>query len=86
MRMPSLRLYDRYGARLMGLAHRILGDTGEAEEVLQEVFLYVWRSAASFDAARGTVLAWLLVITRSRAIDRVRARRPVVRGTVRGPR
>jgi RNA polymerase sigma-70 factor (ECF subfamily) len=77
-------LYDRYSARLMGLAHRILGDTGEAEEVLQEAFLYVWRSASSFDATRGTVLAWLLVITRSRAIDRVRARRPVVRGTVRG--
>jgi len=77
-------LYDRYSSRLMGLAHRILGDTGEAEEVLQEVFLYVWRAASSFDAARGTVLAWLLVVTRSRAIDRIRARRPVIRGAVRG--
>jgi RNA polymerase sigma-70 factor (ECF subfamily) len=67
-------LYDRHASRLMGLAHRILGDTGEAEEVLQEVFLYVWRSAASFDATRGTVLAWLLVVARSRAIDRVRSR------------
>jgi len=72
-------LYDRHAARLMGLAHRILGDTGEAEEVLQEVFLYVWRSASSFDASRGTVLAWLLVVTRSRAIDRVRSRRPMSR-------
>ena len=69
-------LYDRYVARLNGLASRILGDTGEAEEVLQEVFLYVWRAAASFDGTRGTVLAWLLVATRSRAIDRLRARRP----------
>jgi len=77
-------LYDRYSSRLMGLAHRILGDTGEAEEVLQEVFLYVWRAASSFDATRGTVLAWLLVITRSRAIDRLRSRRPVIRGVVRG--
>jgi RNA polymerase sigma-70 factor (ECF subfamily) len=77
-------LYDRYSSRLMGLAHRILGDTGEAEEVLQEVFLYVWRAASSFDATRGTVLAWLLVITRSRAIDRIRSRRPVIRGVVRG--
>lgn len=77
-------LYDRYSSRLMGLAHRILGDTGEAEEVLQEVFLYVWRAASSFDATRGTVLAWLLIITRSRAIDRIRSRRPVIRGVVRG--
>ncbi|MGH9367861.1 MAG: sigma factor, partial [Thermoanaerobaculia bacterium] len=49
-------LYDRYGSRLNGLACRILGDTGEAEEVLQEVFLYVWRAAATFDATRGSVL------------------------------
>ena len=69
-------LYDRYAARLNGLASRILGDTGEGEEVLQEVFLYVWRAAASFNGARGTVLSWLVVATRSRAIDRLRARRP----------
>jgi len=72
-------LYDRYAARLMGLAQRILGDTGEAEEVLQEVFLFVWRAAATFDAARGSVLAWLLVATRSRSIDRIRTRRPAAR-------
>ncbi len=69
-------LYDRHSARLFGLAQRILGDTGEAEEVLQEVFLYVWKAAASFDASRGPVLAWLLVATRSRSIDRLRSRRP----------
>ena len=68
-------LYDRYGSRLTGLAYRILGETGEAEEVLQEVFLYVWRAASSFDGGRGTVLAWLIVATRSRSIDRLRARR-----------
>jgi RNA polymerase sigma-70 factor (ECF subfamily) len=68
-------LYDRFSARLNGVACRILGDTGEAEEVLQEVFLYVWRAAATFDAARGSVLAWLLVATRSRAIDKLRSRR-----------
>jgi RNA polymerase sigma-70 factor (ECF subfamily) len=72
-------LYDRHSARLLGLAHRILGDTGEAEEVLQELFLWVWRSAASFDATRGSVLAWLLVAARSRSIDRLRARRPASR-------
>jgi RNA polymerase sigma-70 factor (ECF subfamily) len=69
-------LYDRHSARLLGLAQRIVGDTGEAEEVLQEVFLHVWKSAATFDPSRGPVLAWLLVATRSRSIDRVRARRP----------
>jgi len=69
-------LYDRYSARLLGLAQRILGDTGEAEEVLQEVFLHVWKAAATFDASRGPVLAWLLVATRSRSIDRLRSRRP----------
>lgn len=69
-------LYDRHAARLLGLAHRILGDTGEAEEVVQETFLYAWRFASAFDASRGTVLAWLLVATRSRSIDRLRARKP----------
>ena len=68
-------LYDRYASRVNGVASRILGDTGEAEEVLQDVFLYVWRAAATFDATRGSVLAWLLVAARSRAIDRLRARR-----------
>jgi len=72
-------LYDRYASRLMGLAQRVLGDTGEAEEVLQEVFLFVWRSATTFDPARGSVLAWLLVATRSRSIDRLRSRRPAAR-------
>jgi RNA polymerase sigma-70 factor, ECF subfamily len=72
-------LYDTYAARLLGLAAQILGDTGEAEEVLQEVFLFVWRAAATFDSARGSVLAWLLVATRSRAIDRLRTRRPAAR-------
>jgi RNA polymerase sigma-70 factor (ECF subfamily) len=69
-------LYDRYGARVNGLASRILRETGEAEEVVQEVFLYVWRAASTFDGSRGSVLAWLLVAARSRSIDRLRARRP----------
>lgn len=72
-------LYDRYNTRLMGLAYRILGENGEAEEVLQEVFLYVWKAASTFDGGRGSVLAWLIVATRSRAIDRLRARRPGTR-------
>jgi RNA polymerase sigma-70 factor, ECF subfamily len=72
-------LYDRLAGRLLGLAQRILGRGGEAEEVLQEVFLYAWRSASSFDPARGNVLTWLLIATRSRSIDRLRARRPASR-------
>jgi RNA polymerase sigma-70 factor (ECF subfamily) len=72
-------LYDRYASRLLGLSLRILGNTGEAEEVLQDVFLFTWRAASTFDATRGTVLAWLLVATRSRSIDRLRSRRPAAR-------
>ena len=76
-------LYDRHSARLFGLAKRIVGETGEAEEVLQEVFLYVWKAAETYDPSRGPVLAWLLVATRSRSIDRVRSRRPAGTGTAR---
>ncbi|HEY6066199.1 MAG TPA: sigma-70 family RNA polymerase sigma factor, partial [Thermoanaerobaculia bacterium] len=77
-------LYDRHSPRLLGLAYRILGESGEAEEVVQEVFLYAWRAAATFDPSRGSVIAWLLVATRSRAIDRLRARRPTVAPDPRG--
>lgn len=76
-------LYDRHHRLLFGLILRILRDRSEAEEVLQEVFLWVWRSAASFDPARGTVLAWLLVATRSRSIDRLRTRGPAQRAGLR---
>src|SRR6266545_4203743 len=69
-------LYDRHSARLLGLSQRILGDTGESEEILQEVFLHVWKAAATFAASRGPVLSWLLVATRSRSMDRLRSRRP----------
>lgn len=76
------KLYDRHAARLLGLAQRILGDTGEAEEVVQETFLYAWKAASAFDHSRGSVLAWLIVATRSRSIDRLRTRRPAA---ARGP-
>ena len=68
-------LYDRYASRVLGLTTRILSDPDEAEDVLQEVFLQVWREPRRFDAARGSVLTWLLVLARSRAIDRLRALR-----------
>jgi RNA polymerase sigma-70 factor (ECF subfamily) len=72
-------LYDRHAARLLGLARRILGEGGEAEEVLQEVFLFAWRAAAAYDRERGNVLTWLLIATRSRAIDRIRSRKAASR-------
>lgn len=68
-------LYDRYAPRVLGLTTRILGDADEAEDVLQEVFLQVWRAPRRFDPSRGALLTWLLVLARSRAIDRLRSLR-----------
>jgi RNA polymerase sigma-70 factor (ECF subfamily) len=67
-------LYDATAALVHGLALRILGDRGAAEEVTADVYLQVWRQAVRYDATRGTPLAWLLMLGRSRAIDRLRAR------------
>ncbi len=67
------RVYDRYGPILFGLLLRILRSRPEAEDVLQEVFLQVWRQARSFDPARGRAFTWLVTLARSRAIDRLRA-------------
>jgi RNA polymerase sigma-70 factor (ECF subfamily) len=69
-------LYDRYSSVVYAVALRVLGDTGAAEDVLQEVFLQLWRNPGAFDAARGNLGAWLAVITRNRAIDSLRKRRP----------
>ena len=65
-------LYDRYRLILFGLLLRILNSREEAEDVLQEVFLQVWRRAADFDERRGRAFTWLVTLTRSRAIDRLR--------------
>jgi len=71
-------LYDRYGKVVYAVALRVLQDTGAAEDVLQDIFLQLWRNPDSFDASRGTLAAWLAVIARHRAIDRLRKRRPEV--------
>jgi len=69
-------LYDRYSSIVYAVALRVLGDTGAAEDVLQEVFLQLWRNPGAFDSARGSLAAWLAVITRNRAIDALRKRKP----------
>ena len=66
-------LYTRYKLILFSLILRIVHSQPEAEDVLQEVFLQVWRKAADFDEARGRPFTWLVTLARSRAIDRLRA-------------
>jgi 1-acyl-sn-glycerol-3-phosphate acyltransferase len=67
------RLYDGTHSLVYGLALRILGDTADAEEVTLDVYSQVWKTAGNFDLYRGTVSAWLVMLARSRAIDRLRA-------------
>jgi RNA polymerase sigma-70 factor, ECF subfamily len=69
-------LYDRYSAVVYAVALRVLADTAAAEDVLQEVFIQLWRNPESFDASRGDLAPWLAVIARNRAVDVLRKRRP----------
>jgi RNA polymerase sigma-70 factor (ECF subfamily) len=66
------RLYDAYRVILFGLLVRILNSREEAEDILQEVFVQVWRRAKDFDEKRGRPFTWLVTLARSRAIDRLR--------------
>jgi RNA polymerase sigma-70 factor, ECF subfamily len=68
-------LYDRYSSVVYAIALRVLADTAAAEDVLQEVFIQLWRNPSVFDSSRGSLGAWLSVITRNRAIDALRKRR-----------
>lgn len=67
-------LYDGYSGIVYGVALRVLNDAAAAEDVLQEVFLQLWRNPQSFDAGRGRLAPWLAVIARNRAIDLLRKR------------
>ncbi len=70
----ALRLaYSETSAKLFGVCLRILGDRSEAEDVLQEVYLTVWRKAASFDESVASPITWLVAIARNRSIDRLRS-------------
>ena len=69
-------LYDRYYSIVYSVALRVLGDTSAAEDVLQEVFIQLWRNPGLFDSSRGSLGAWLAVIARNRAIDALRQRHP----------
>jgi RNA polymerase sigma-70 factor (ECF subfamily) len=72
----ALGLFHRLtGARLMGVARAILRDRADVEEIVADVYWYVWCSARNFDGRRGRVHAWLLVVCRSKAIDRLRSLR-----------
>jgi RNA polymerase sigma-70 factor (ECF subfamily) len=71
-RTAFLRLYERYAAKVHGLSLHVLRDPGDAEENAQDAFLRLWERAESFRPERGTLLTWLLTITRRLAIDRLR--------------
>lgn len=74
------RLYQDTSSRLFGICLRVLPDRAEAEDVLQEVYVSVWNKAAQFDPGRAGAMAWLSMMARNRAIDRLRAR-PAGRNT-----
>lgn len=70
------QLYDQSSTVLFSLALRILGNRKEAADVLHGIYLDVWKKVVRYDVGRGTPIAWLITLTRSRAIDRLRARGP----------
>ena len=69
-------LFERYSKLVFSVALRVLRDASAAEDVLQEIFLQIWRNPTSFIAARGSLGGWLAVVARNRAIDLIRRRRP----------
>src|SRR5215469_9786036 len=69
-------LFNRYGSMVYSVALRVLKDPSGAEDVMQEVFFQVWQSPQAFVPRRGSLGAWLLVVTRNRAVDVLRRRKP----------
>jgi len=72
-RAAFAELYDATAARVHGLAVRVVRDPAQAEEVTQEAFLEIWRTASRYDVARGSAVSWLLTIAHRKAVDRVRS-------------
>src|SRR4051812_18426866 len=66
-------VYDDSAAKLFGVLVRIMKDASEAEDVLQDVYVTVWRKAALFDPQRASAMTWLIAVARNRAIDRIRS-------------
>ena len=66
-------LYDRHGGASYSLAYRLMGERTAAEDLVQDVFLKVWRSAGGYRAARGSVRTWILSIVHHRGVDQLRA-------------
>lgn len=75
-RRAFAELYRRTGAKLFGVCLRILNNRTDAEETLQEAYVKIWRSAASFDRDKGSPIAWMVTVARYQAIDVARARQP----------
>lgn len=76
-------LYDGTSCRVFGLVLRIVRDRAQAEEVTQEVYLQVWRTAARYDARKGSAISWLLMLAHRRSVDRVRSSEVVRRSDAR---
>jgi len=66
-------LYDRTAPRVLGLVKRVLIDHAQSEEVAQEIFLEIWKTASKFESGRGSAMSWILTMTHRRAVDRVRS-------------
>jgi len=72
---PALNaFYQQYGSMVLALLMKMLGSRAEAEEILQEIFVELWRRASEYDHQRGSVVAWVVTIARCRALDALRAR------------
>jgi RNA polymerase sigma-70 factor (ECF subfamily) len=69
-------LFDRYSGIVYSVALRVLKDTGQAEDVMQDIFIQIWKKPSAFVSGRGSLGAWLVVVARNRAIDSLRRRRP----------
>src|SRR5271156_4550847 len=70
------KLFDRYSGIVYSVALRVLKDTGQAEDVMQDIFIQIWKKPSAFISGRGSLGAWLVVVARNRAIDSLRRRRP----------